>query len=207
MAPGRVFILSPARLDGKRGQLLLSPRAAFPLARALGEDAGVPIGEAFSFLSGLYFRGKRAYADAFGRAPDGVSGAYIITTHRGLVAPDLRVTRRDLESFAKIDLGDDPPEFREPLLRDALRLRDALDSNAEIVLLGSIATGKYVDPLIAVFGERLLFPETFVGRGDMSRGGVLLRAVRDQRELVYAPVVGSIRHGKRPPRLPKLKAP
>ena len=71
------------------------------------------------------------------------------------------------------------------------------------MLLGSIATGKYVDPLLEVFRDRLVFPETFVGRGDMSRGGVLLRAARSGEELSYRPIAGAIRHGKRPPKLPR----
>src|SRR6266853_118967 len=49
-----------------------------------------------------------------------------------------------------------------------------LPADAAIVLLGSIASAKYVEPLLAVLGERLLFPPSFVGRGDMSRGGLLL---------------------------------
>jgi hypothetical protein len=65
------------------------------------------------------------------------------------------------------------------------------------VLLGSIATGKYVDVLLEVIGERLLFPTDFVGRGDMSRGALLLRAARDGKELIYEPVAGAIRRGRR----------
>ncbi len=51
------------------------------------------------------------------------------------------------------------------------------------MLLGSVATGKYVDPLTEALGDRLRFPGDFVGRGDMSRGGLLLRCVREGREL------------------------
>jgi hypothetical protein len=58
--------------------------------------------------------------------------------------------------------------------------------------------------LLAVLGERLHFPAEFVGRGDMSRGGLLLRAVRAGVELAYLPVAGAVRHGARPPRLPPL---
>lgn len=205
MPGAKVFILSPARLDGERGKILLNPRAQFPLARAVREGAGAPIGEVFSFLSGLYFRGKRAYAEAFGSAPAGVSAVQVITTHRGLLAPDTRVSRDELEAFSRVDLGVDDPTFREPFLRDARSLEGSVDSDTQVVLLGSIATGKYVDPLLTVFGDRLLFPESFVGRGDMSRGGLLLRAVRANEELVYAPVAGSERHGRRPPKLVRIK--
>ena len=87
-----------------------------------------------------------------------------------------------------------------PLLRDAKRIA-AEHPDAKVVLLGSIASNKYVSHLGAVFGERLLFPKDFVGRGDMSRGGLLLRAARAAEELSYQPVLGAVRHGKRPPKL------
>jgi hypothetical protein len=69
------------------------------------------------------------------------------------------------------------------------------------VLLGSVANAKYTTPLLEVFAERLRFPSDFVGRGDMSRGGLMLRRVRENLELPYAPVSGSILHGKRPSKL------
>jgi len=59
-----------------------------------------------------------------------------------------------------------------------------------------------VAPMTAILGERLLFPPAFIGRGDMSRGGLLLRCVESGTELPYAPVIGAPRHGKRPERLP-----
>jgi len=72
------------------------------------------------------------------------------------------------------------------------------------VLLGSIASPKYVDVLTDIFGARLQFPSAFVGRGDMSRGGLLLRHASDGAELEYEPVLGARRHGARPPRLAPL---
>ena len=74
------------------------------------------------------------------------------------------------------------------------------------MLLGSIASPKYVDILTAIFGERLQFPIAFVGRGDMSRGGLLLRHASDGVELDYVPVLGASLHGARPPKLPPLAA-
>src|SRR5262249_62023500 len=88
---------------------------------------------------------------------------------------------------------------------DAQLLREHMGARCEVVLLGSIATPKYIEPL-SIFGERLVFPAEFVGRGDMSRGGLLLRCVREQTELSYVPVAGAVRHGARPPKLPKLAA-
>jgi hypothetical protein len=197
----RIFLLSPARLDGARARLLFNPDATFPLARALGTREGAPLAEVFSFLSGLYFRGKHAYAQMFGRPTSSVQAVHIITTSRGLLPPHTRVTRRELAAFAEIDLSVGDHRFRMPLLRDAERIRAEVGDAAEVVLLGSIATGKYVDPLLTVFGDRLVFPETFVGRGDMSRGGILLRSTRAARELAYVPVAGAVRHGRRPPKL------
>ena len=75
-----------------------------------------------------------------------------------------------------------------------------------MILLGSIATGKYVDPLLAALGERLRFPVDFVGRGDMSRGGLLLRCVRAGTELTYVGVRDVVRRGPRPPRLAPVQA-
>jgi hypothetical protein len=67
-----------------------------------------------------------------------------------------------------------------------------------------VATPKYVEPLLEIFGERLLFPREFVGRGDMSRGGLMLRYASELKELTYVPVVGAVRHGTRPPKLAKV---
>ncbi len=71
----------------------------------------------------------------------------------------------------------------------------------EVVLLGSVATGKYVSVLLEILRERIHFPADFVGRGDMSRGGLLLRCAVDQTELAYIPVQGAVRKGRRPPKL------
>jgi hypothetical protein len=73
-------------------------------------------------------------------------------------------------------------------------------SKARSFFLGSIATGKYVDVLLASFRDRLRFPSEFIGRGDMSRGGLMLRCAVDRHELSYIAVAGAIVNGKRPPR-------
>jgi len=80
-------------------------------------------------------------------------------------------------------------------------LATKLPVQGEVILLGSIATGKYVDLLLANLGQRLRFPADFVGRGDMSRGGLMLRCAADLHELSYVPVAGAILNGKRPPKL------
>lgn len=191
----RIFLLSPAHCGGKRAELLLNERASFPLALRLRSAGGATLGEAFSFLSGLYFRGKLAYADHFARPPAGKPGVQVITTDRGLLNAGAVIGVEDLRRFGTVDISADQPGYRLPLVRDVALLGQLQD--VEVVLLGSVATGKYVDILLEVLGERLLFPAEFVGRGDMSRGALLLQAVRNKAELTYQPVAGAIRRGPR----------
>ena len=198
----RIFLLSPAHCGGRRAQLVLNERAAFDLAQRVRVGAGAPLGEVFSFLSGLYFRGKLTYARAFARPPDGRAGVFVITPTDGLRPADEPVDLVRLRRFASVDIEGDDPRYREPLDRDARRLARRLGPSGEVVLLGSIATGKYIEPLLAVLGERLWFPADFVGRGDMSRGGLLLRCARAGTELTYVGVRDAVRRGPRPPRLP-----
>jgi hypothetical protein len=205
MSSRHVFLLSPARCDGRRAKMLFSDRAEFALAVQLRTDEGAPIGEVFSFLSGLYFCGKLAYAQAFARSPKGVPPALVITTDRGLVPPEQRVRRDDLVAFGCVDLAVADERFRAPLRRDVEALARSIGDTTRVVLLGSIATGKYVDVFLDQLGERLVFPIDFVGRGDMSRGGLMLRCAREGRELDYALVAGAVRRGKRPPKLEKIR--
>jgi len=200
----RIFLLSPAYCGGERARLFLNPRSEFELARRLRTPEGAPIGEVFSFLSGLYFRGKLAYALEFAAPPPGVPGALVITPNEGLRSPDEPVTIARLKRFARGDIDVKRRSYRQPLLRDARLIATAAGEGCEVVLLGSVASGKYVDVLAKVFGERLLFPISFVGRGDMSRGGLMLRSARGGTELEYVPVAGAVRHGPRPPKLPPL---
>jgi len=184
----------------------MSERAKFDLAVRVRNE-GASLGEVFAFLSGLYFRGKLAYAKEFARDQLGVSGVLVITPTRGLVDVDTPIRLRDLEEFAEVDVDEREPRYRRPLERDLRRLSKRLTSQCEVVLLGSIATGKYVDMLLETFASRLLFPSDFVGRGDMSRGGLLLRCAADRTELTYVPVSGAVRRGKRPPKLEPRRYP
>jgi hypothetical protein len=177
--------------------MIMSERAQFDLARRLRGPEQPTLGEVFTFLSGLYFRGKMAYANAFAES----SGVLVITPNRGLLRADRPITLAELRAFAEVDIHEDDPRYRKPLERDVRQLAREVPAGAEVVLLGSIATGKYVDVLLQTFGERLLFPSDFVGRGDMSRGGLLLRSAEDRCELNYIPVAGAVRKGKRPPKL------
>jgi hypothetical protein len=199
--PPRIFLLSPAHCGGKRAGLLLGGGGRFALARQLQQGGTVPLDEAFCFLSGLYFRGKLAYARRFARPPAGVLGVQVITTNRGLLPADTPVTAEELRAFASGEIHQLDPRYREPFLRDLTaidRVASLGTALPEIVLLGSVATGKYVDVLLDVVGARLLFPTDFVGRGDMSRGALLLRVARAEEELAYAPVATTIRRRTRP---------
>jgi hypothetical protein len=205
MTASRVFLLSPARCDGERAKLLFNPHATFELAVRLREPEGAPLGDVFSFLSGLYFRGKLTYARAFATRPRKVAPVQVITTSRGLLTPDMPVTIGDLLEFASVDIGAGSERYLSPFKRDVEELRRGLPSTARVVLLGSIATGKYVDALVEAFGERVVFPSEFVGRGDMSRGGLMLRKAREGVELEYIPVATAVRKGKRPPKLQPIR--
>jgi hypothetical protein len=184
--------------------MIMSENARFILARRLRND-GLPLGELFSFISGLYFRGKLAYARTFASPPAGVPGIFVITAGRGLVSPDALMTHGEIVQIADVPVDAGDARYRRPLERDAQELLGKAGNRCEIVLLGSIATAKYVEPLLGIFDERLVFPSAFVGRGDMSRGGLLLRSVREGVELGYEPVGSAIRHGRRPPKLPKIE--
>jgi len=197
----QIFLLSPAYAGGERARMILRDQAQFPLARKLRGKSGAPIWEVFTFLSGLYFRGKIAYANAFARPARGMSGVLVITPTRGLIDARTRIHLDDLREFAEVDIHEADPRYRIPIERDARRLTTKLSAESEAILLGSIATGKYVDVLLTNFGQRLRFPAEFVGRGDMSRGGLLLRCATDLQELSYLPVAGAIMNGKRPPKL------
>jgi hypothetical protein len=198
--PTHVFLLSPASCGGRRAQLLLRDAAAFPLAHQV-RNGGASLADVFTFLSGLYFRGKVAYARAFARPPRGAEPALVVTSSRGLVPLDVNVTIEDLREFATVPIGTDSAHYRSELERSSLTLKALIDAETRVVLLGSIASGKYVDTLLEIFGERLRFPEEFVGRGDMSRGSLMLRCAESSLELTYVPIDGRSRHGKRPPRL------
>jgi hypothetical protein len=199
----RIFLLSPAHCGGKRAKQVLSPKAAFPLASQLRSKEGARLGDIFSFVSGLYFRGKLTYARRYAASDNpAVSGVHIITANAGLREPDTFITRAALVAFAGGEVDPSNPRYRRPLEQSARVLAAEIGPECEVVLLGSVASPKYVDVLGRIFGEQLRFPVDFIGRGDMSRGGLLLRKVREGVELEYAPVAGAVLHGSRPPRLP-----
>ena len=157
------------------------------------------LGAAFAFFSGLYFRGKLAYSQ---NSVPAARSTLMITPTRGLMAPRERVKPELIREFAAVDVALDDLRYRGPLERDVKLLARILSDEADGVLLGSMASGKYVDLLLPLLGSRLCYPTAFIGRGDMSRGGLLLRCVDDGNELDYEVLVNGVRpRGPRPPKL------
>jgi hypothetical protein len=181
----QVFLLSPANCSGKRAGYLLNGTSSAPLAGRLRSSEGATIGEVFTFMSALYFRGKLAYASAFAQPPKGWDGVQVIVPGRGLRPTSDRVDIGELRKIARVEVDVDDQRYTRPLRRDARLLADQLDHCERVVLLGSIATRKYLDPLSDVLGTRLHYPEAFVGLGDMSRGSLLLKCAAEGRELTY----------------------
>src|SRR6476661_9745176 len=117
----RVFLLSPANCSGRRAQIVLSERAQFDLAVRLRGEQGVAIGEVFAFISGLYFKGKLAYALEFARPPEpgaalAGSGVLVITPTAGLRAAETAITMDALRRFAGVDIAANDPRYRRPLV-------------------------------------------------------------------------------------------
>ena len=184
--------------------MLIRESADFDLARRLREGVST-IGEVYSFISGLYFRGKMTYAETFRAAPPGLPPSLVMVPGAGLIPPETMISVEQLHAISEISVAEDNPQFRDPLMRAAEMLDEHVGKDCSYVLLGSVASAKYTTPLLETFGERLLFPVDFVGRGDMSRGGLLLRQAHSGVELPYVPVKGAPLRGARPPRLERWR--
>jgi hypothetical protein len=191
-----IFLLSPARCSGERAEILMTSEGS-SLGKQLRSKNGAPLGDVFAWLSALYFRGKLAYARRFSPLPP-----LVIAPGAGLPPADVRILAGDLRAMGAVDVSSTNERFVAPLRRDAGIIAARSDIE-RVVLLGSIASGKYTDTLLELLGPRLLFPSDFVGRGDMSRGGLMLRAARSGEELAYSKVAGAVLRGKRPPKLPR----
>jgi hypothetical protein len=180
----RVFILSPANCNGLRAHWLLRKNSQSDLTQRL-RSPGAPLGEVFTFLSALYFRGKLAYAEAFARPPFESPGIFIITPTAGLVPHDTLIQLPHLRRFGRVPIHLKNQVYCSALRRSAKKLAGSVGSDCEVVLLGSLASRKYLEILSPIFGTRLVVPVEFIGLGDMSRGGLLLRSVQENRELNY----------------------
>src|SRR4051812_32651276 len=112
MMSSKVFLLSPANSGGERAQLLLNPDAQFDLACRVRSAGGAPIGEIFAFLSGLYFRGKLAYAARFQSPPTGRAGSLVITTSRGLLPPETHVAVEELRAMGEVPIDSRDLRYR-----------------------------------------------------------------------------------------------
>jgi hypothetical protein len=154
------------------------------LAERMTRGESVPLGEVYASISSLYFRGKLAYARRFACEPSSL-GVLVITPDRGLRAPDEPIRLEDLRAMATTAIDEREPAYLSPLTASAKELATRLPAGRSVVLLGSLATRKYLTPLLEVFAERLSVPRAFIGLGDMSRGGLMLAAVRAGRELEY----------------------
>lgn len=165
------------------------------LARRL-RAGSASLGEVFSFLSGLYFRGKLEYALTFARSVNGETReVHIITMIDGLVSPDTLISATDLDRYA--DYQGSAPAPTSRLEATARALRDRVGQDAEVVLLGSVGTGKYTDVLTPIFGRRLLFPRDVLHAGQLARGAIFLQRARERQELEYVPVADIVRTGGR----------
>jgi hypothetical protein len=187
----RVFLLSPANCNGVRAGWILRPEARSELAQRLRTPEGASLAEVYSFLSALYFRGKLAYARAFARPPAPSPGVLLITPTAGLMPDGTSVRLSKLRGFSRVPISIKNRRYRSALLRAVKQLAREIGPDCEVVLLGSIATGKYLDILNLAFADQLRVPAEFVGLGDMSRGALLLRCVKEQRELNYITVAAA----------------
>ena len=203
----RIFLLSPANCNGVRAGWILRPQARSELAQRLRNPEGASLAEVFSFLSALYFRGKLAYARAFAQPPVPSSGVLLITPTAGLMPDGALVRMSTLRGFSRVPISVKSRRYRSALLRDVKQLAREIGRDCEVVLLGSIATGKYLDVLNQALGEQLRVPAEFVGVGDMSRGALLLRCVRERRELNYITVAAASERCGRPATAPEAARP
>jgi hypothetical protein len=173
----KIFLLSPANASGKRAGYLTSGKSS--LSTEFRSTEGCALSEAYAFMSSLYFRGKLAYSQKYG------DQSFIITPGFGLVSLDWKLTASRFSQIRETQVSAKSPVYVDPFRRDAEKIA-ALDS--QIILLGSIATGKYLDVLKPIFGSNLFYPEKFKSLGDMSRGAMMLNSCREGVELDYVSV-------------------
>jgi hypothetical protein len=190
-----VFLLSPAHAGGVKAKLLVSEKSRFETALRFRSREGLSIAEAYSFMSALYFRGKVAYSLRFG------SDYYVIVPGFGLVPLDWKMTPARFDRLKEVEVDPRCAEYTRSLQKTASRVAASIPADCRVVLLGSIATDKYVNVLAPIFKRHLHYPKLFSGRGDMSRGALMLQASRTGQELEYAPVLSKLSCTVRQPKL------
>ena len=204
-SPGRVFLLSPARAGGPRYKMLVREQAGFDLAVNLRQGSAT-IGEVYAFISGLYFRGKLAYTEAFRASPPGIPPALVIVPGAGLVPPDTPVDIEQMRAIAEVPVDEDNPAYRNVLVRAASLIDQHAGPACHYVLARAVSRARNIPRHSLKSSESVsCFPLDFVGRGDMSRGGLMLRCASSGAELTYTPVLGAVRHGVRPPKLERWR--
>ena len=100
----------------------------------------MPLGEVFTYLSALYFRGKLAYAQAYAAPPPGCPGVWIITPTAGLVPHDVLIRLPKLRGFGRVPIHLKNRLYCSSLRRSARKLAGDIGPNCELILLGSIGT-------------------------------------------------------------------
>lgn len=199
MTRPRIFLLSPATAHGARAKTLLAPEPRSPVATQLASADGMPLGQIFTYLSGLYFNGKLTYARHYSTPPPslGRTGIYIITMTDGILTPEHRIGLDDLQRYAAAEKQTE--DGRRALETSARALAETIGPRCDVVFMGSVASDKYTAIIEPVFGRRLLFPPELVGRGQLGRGALLFRCVRENRELDYVPLADLVDRGRSAP--------
>ena len=141
-----------------------SGRTADPIWRNVSAGPARALGDVFSFLSALYFRGKLAYAQAFSCPPSDCPGIFIVTPTAGLVPHDTLIRLPKLRGFSRVPIHVKNRLYYSSLRRTAKKLASRIGSDCEVVLLGSLASRKYLEILSPIFGSRLIIPAEFIGR-------------------------------------------
>lgn len=184
MSCPRLFLLSPATAHGAKARVLLQDPPRTPAATWLRSSDGMPLAAVFTYLSGLYFTGKLAYARAFANISPPLEGVYVLTMSDGLLSPAAPVSADMLRRFAAA--ADGSADGRDRLIQSARTIAAALgEAPCEVVFLGSVHSSKYTELLEPVFGDRLRFPRELVRRGQLERGAILLERATARRELDY----------------------
>ena len=200
----------PTAAAGARQQVL-SPQAAFAARRgSCARAQGAPLGDVFTFVSGLYFRGKLAYARRFASPPEPRIrrrlGRARHHAERRAPQPETPVTRRRAARLRRRRRRSRPTRATGGRSSGArARWLREIGADCEVVLLGSIASPKYVDVLLDDLRRAPAVPDRFRRpRRHEPRRPAAAQARARASSSTYAPMAGAVRHGARPPKLPPL---
>ena len=148
---------------------------------------------------------QATYASRFGRPPPSLPPALVITPTRGLQSPSLPISRSLIEEFASLDWHRPTRAFWIRSSRVRVSFVHRSSQRCAWSCSGASRRAGTSSRWRASSRAGCNYPAEFVGRGDMSRGGLLLRHAEEGRELDYVPLAaGLTRHGAKPPKLPPL---